>query len=149
MKSAYFSLIIIIAFSLISVAAQTTNSSTGSENKLSSDNIFDDIMRSLPADVKSKLDSVAIVKSKDDKVNQKKSPDIDKKTYKGQLDGLSDDLKIKVEKAMQENGKIYEKVIYPNTDHAFHNDTGSRYNPEAAQDAWGRALAWFEKYVRG
>jgi len=35
-----------------------------------------------------------------------------------------------------------EKIIYPNADHAFNNDTGPRYNPEAAKDAW------FEKYVR-
>lgn len=53
-----------------------------------------------------------------------------------------------IEQAMQENGKIYEKVIYPNADHAFHNDTGSRYNPEAARDAWERTLGWFEQYVR-
>ena len=53
-----------------------------------------------------------------------------------------------VEQAMQVNNKIYEKIIYPNADHAFHNDTGPRYNPEAARDAWGRTLAWFEKYVR-
>ncbi len=53
-----------------------------------------------------------------------------------------------IEQAMQENGKIYEKMVYPNADHAFHNDTGSRYNPEAARDAWERTLAWFEEYVR-
>ena len=53
-----------------------------------------------------------------------------------------------IEEAMQANNKIYEKIIYPGADHAFHNDTGSRYNPEAAQDAWGRTLAWFEQYVR-
>lgn len=53
-----------------------------------------------------------------------------------------------IEAAMQENNKIYEKMIYPNADHAFHNDTSSRYNPEAAQDAWARTLAWFEQYVR-
>ena len=53
-----------------------------------------------------------------------------------------------IEAAMQENQKVFEKVIYPNADHAFHNDTGSRYNPEAAKDAWARTLAWFEKYVR-
>ena len=52
-----------------------------------------------------------------------------------------------IEAAMQQTGKVYEKVIYPNADHAFHNDTGSRYNPEAAQDAWARTLAWFEKYL--
>jgi len=53
-----------------------------------------------------------------------------------------------IEAAMQQHGKVYEKVIYPNTDHAFHNDTGTRYNAEAAQDAWGRTLAWFEQYLK-
>jgi carboxymethylenebutenolidase len=53
-----------------------------------------------------------------------------------------------IEQAMAENNKIYEKIIYPNADHAFHNDTGPRYNPEAAKDAWEHTLAWFEKYVR-
>ncbi len=52
-----------------------------------------------------------------------------------------------IEAAMQEHNKIFEKRIYPNADHAFNNDTGSRYNPEAAQDAWRRTLAWFGKYV--
>lgn len=52
-----------------------------------------------------------------------------------------------IEEAMQENGKIYEKIIYPDADHAFHNDTGTRYDPEAATDAWQRTLAWFEEYV--
>ena len=53
-----------------------------------------------------------------------------------------------IEEAMASNGKIYEKMVYPNADHAFHNDTGSRFNPEAAQDAWARTLAWFDQYVR-
>ncbi len=53
-----------------------------------------------------------------------------------------------IEAAMQQHGKVYEKVIYPDTDHAFHNDTGSRYNPEAAQDAWARTLAWFDTYLK-
>ena len=52
-----------------------------------------------------------------------------------------------IEQAMAANNKIYEKMIYPNADHAFHNDTGTRYNPEAAKDAWERTLAWFERYV--
>jgi carboxymethylenebutenolidase len=52
-----------------------------------------------------------------------------------------------VEAAMQQYGKIYEKVVYPETDHAFHNDTGSRYDPQAATDAWARTLAWFNQYV--
>ena len=53
-----------------------------------------------------------------------------------------------IEEAMQQNDKIYEKVIYPNADHGFHNDTGQRYNPEAAQDAWRRTLDWFGRYVK-
>ena len=53
-----------------------------------------------------------------------------------------------IEAAMLQNGKIYQKVIYPDTDHAFHNDTGTRYNREAAQDAWARTLAWFDQYVK-
>lgn len=54
-----------------------------------------------------------------------------------------------IEEAMKAKNKIYEKMIYPNADHAFNNDTGTRYNAEAAQDAWMRTLAWFSKYVRG
>jgi len=52
-----------------------------------------------------------------------------------------------IEQAMQQNNKTFEKMIYPNVDHAFHNDTGPRYNAEAATDAWNRTLAWFEQYL--
>ncbi len=66
----------------------------------------------------------------------------------GEFDGRINGGIPAIEEAMQANNKIYEKMIYPNADHAFHNDTGARYNPEAAKDAWERMLAWFEKYVR-
>lgn len=52
-----------------------------------------------------------------------------------------------IEEAMQAAGKTYEKVIYPGVDHAFHNDTGSRYNAEAATDAWARTLDWLNRYL--
>lgn len=52
-----------------------------------------------------------------------------------------------VEAAMQQNRKIYQKIIYPGVDHAFHNDTSSRYNAEAAQAAWSETLAWFQRYL--
>ena len=52
-----------------------------------------------------------------------------------------------IEQEMKKNDKIFEKVIYPNANHAFHNDTGSRYDPEAAQDAWKRTLSWFDTYL--
>lgn len=53
-----------------------------------------------------------------------------------------------IEAAMQQNNKVFEKQIYPGVDHAFHNDTGQRYNPEQAKAAWARTLAWFEQYVK-
>jgi carboxymethylenebutenolidase len=52
-----------------------------------------------------------------------------------------------IEEAMQENGKTYTKIIYPDADHAFFNDSGGRYNPAAAADAWQQMLAWFQQYV--
>ncbi len=52
-----------------------------------------------------------------------------------------------IEEAMAANGKTFEKVIYPGADHAFHNDTGPRYNAEAARDAWQRTLDWFATYL--
>ena len=66
----------------------------------------------------------------------------------GELDSRINGGIPEIEEAMAANNKIYEKVIYPNADHAFHNDTGTRYNPEAAKDAWERTLAWFATYVR-
>ncbi len=66
----------------------------------------------------------------------------------GELDGRINGSIPAIEAAMAANNKIYEKMIYPNADHAFHNDTSPRFNPEAAKDAWERLLAWFEKYVR-
>ena len=48
---------------------------------------------------------------------------------------------------MQANGKTYAKVIYPDADHAFFNDTGTRFNEAAARDAWAQTLAWFGKYL--
>ncbi len=53
-----------------------------------------------------------------------------------------------MEAAMKQNNKIFEKVIYPNANHAFFNDTGPSYNADAARDAWARTLAWFDKYLK-
>lgn len=44
------------------------------------------------------------------------------------------------EKKMKQLGKKYQYYIYPDTDHAFFNDIGANYNPEAARLAWTRTL---------
>ncbi|KIS27246.1 dienelactone hydrolase [Arthrobacter sp. SPG23] len=41
----------------------------------------------------------------------------------------------------------HELKVYPGVDHAFHNDTGERYNETQATAAWNDTLAWFGKYV--
>lgn len=53
-----------------------------------------------------------------------------------------------IEAAMQKHGKTFRKIVVPNVDHAFHNDTGERYSAAAAKAAWGEALAWFGKYLQ-
>jgi carboxymethylenebutenolidase len=50
--------------------------------------------------------------------------------------------------ALEEAGVTFEINIYPNTQHAFHNDTGARYNQEQSQAAWRDTLAWFQQYVK-
>jgi carboxymethylenebutenolidase len=52
-----------------------------------------------------------------------------------------------VEKAMQDAGKTFEKIVYPGTQHAFHNDTRERYDATAAKAAWAATLAWFGKHL--
>ncbi len=65
----------------------------------------------------------------------------------GALDQRIDQGIPEIEAAMKANDKIFEKLVYPDADHAFHNDTGTRYVAAAAVDAWQQTLAWFGKYV--
>lgn len=45
--------------------------------------------------------------------------------------------------ALSAAGADHELRIYPDTPHAFFNDTRPSYRPEAARDAWARTLAFF------
>lgn len=51
------------------------------------------------------------------------------------------------EEALKQNGKTYEAYVYPDVNHAFHNDTTPRYDAAAAELAWGRTLDWFRRYL--
>ncbi|HEX5108625.1 MAG TPA: dienelactone hydrolase family protein [Vicinamibacterales bacterium] len=54
------------------------------------------------------------------------------------------------EAALKAAGVTYEGHIYPGAGHGFNNDaTPQRYNKAAADEAWKRTIAWFNKYVRG
>jgi carboxymethylenebutenolidase len=51
--------------------------------------------------------------------------------------------------AMKAAGVVHEGHIYPGAVHGFNNDaTPQRYNKAAADEAWKRTIAWFNKYVR-
>ena len=52
-----------------------------------------------------------------------------------------------MEAALKAAGKAAEFVIYPGAPHAFYADYRPSYRAEAAKDAWGRCLAWFNKYL--
>jgi carboxymethylenebutenolidase len=45
-------------------------------------------------------------------------------------------------------GKAHEFHSYAGAGHAFMNEGRPSYRSEAAQDAWHKCLAWFEKYLR-
>lgn len=49
--------------------------------------------------------------------------------------------------ALETAGVPHDYHVYPGANHAFFNDTGDRYNKEAATDAWMRAIAWFHQYL--
>lgn len=51
------------------------------------------------------------------------------------------------EAALREHGKVYEAHVYPGTNHGFHNDSTPRYDEAAAELAWERTLAWFNRYL--
>ena len=53
-----------------------------------------------------------------------------------------------VDAEMKKLKKSYEYKIYDGAGHAFFNDTGDRYNAEAAQDAWVRTLAFLKKNLK-
>jgi len=51
------------------------------------------------------------------------------------------------EAALKAAGKHYEAYIYPGTQHGFHNDSTPRYDEQAAELAWQRTIAWFQRYL--
>jgi carboxymethylenebutenolidase len=51
------------------------------------------------------------------------------------------------EQALTKAGLVNELVVEQDADHAFFNDTGERYDPKAAADAWQRVQDWFAKYL--
>ena len=49
--------------------------------------------------------------------------------------------------ALEAAGVTFDIVVYPATQHAFHNDTSPRWNEEQALVAWADTLAWFAEHA--
>lgn len=51
------------------------------------------------------------------------------------------------EVALRASNVNYTAHFYPSTQHGFHNDSTSRYDPKAAELAWLRTLAFFKEHL--
>ncbi len=51
------------------------------------------------------------------------------------------------EQDLKENHVTYTMQMYKKANHGFHNDSTGRYDPEAAELAWQRTLAFFSQHL--
>jgi carboxymethylenebutenolidase len=52
-----------------------------------------------------------------------------------------------MEAELRKSGAPYRIVTYPGVNHAFYNDTGTRYDAAQATTAWVSTIDWFRKYL--
>ena len=55
----------------------------------------------------------------------------------------------KLDAELTRHGKVHEFYSYPGAGHAFMNSRGDRYRPDAAQDSWPKAMAFFAQHLTG
>ena len=68
--------------------------------------------------------------------------------FGGEDRGIPVDGVRRFEEALGEAGKDATTHIYEGADHAFANPSGTRYNEEAAVDAWEKTLEFFGEHLR-
>ena len=54
----------------------------------------------------------------------------------------------KMDSKLTTHGKAHEFHSYDGAGHGFHCETRASYRPEAAADAWGKAMAWFDRHLK-
>ncbi len=67
--------------------------------------------------------------------------------YSSDPDDFANEGRDELEAALQEAGATFKINVYPDTQHAFNNDTGPRYNEAQAVAAWTDTLDWFSRYL--
>lgn len=64
-----------------------------------------------------------------------------------ELDGRVNATRDAARAALERAGLPHEIVTFPGVNHAFFNDTGGRYDANAAAQAYRRVLDWFARYL--
>jgi len=54
----------------------------------------------------------------------------------------------KLDAELSKLGRVHEFHSYPGAGHAFMNEGRPSYRAEAAEDAWNKCVAWFDKHLR-
>lgn len=67
--------------------------------------------------------------------------------FGGQDRGIPVESVLEFEAALEALGKTAEIAIYDDAEHAFANPSGTRYEPEAAADAWRRTLEFLDEHL--
>ena len=67
--------------------------------------------------------------------------------FYGELDQRVTSSEPSARAALERAGLVHELVVEPDADHAFFNDSGPRYSPAAASDAWQRLQDWFALHL--
>ena len=65
----------------------------------------------------------------------------------GALDAGVNATRPTAEAALTAAGLVHDTKVFDGAGHAFFNDTGTRYNEQAARQAYADLLAWFGKYL--
>ena len=65
----------------------------------------------------------------------------------GALDARVDATAARAEAALRAAGLTYQVQTLAGADHAFFNDTGQRYAPDAARAAWSDTVGWLGRYL--
>jgi len=67
--------------------------------------------------------------------------------YSDDPDDFANEGRDELEAALEAAGVTFQINVYPDTQHAFHNDTSARWNEEQALAAWNDTLAWFAQHI--
>ena len=69
--------------------------------------------------------------------------------YAGHDHGITLEAVGELQRRLERDGTPHEVHVYQESQHAFFNDTRPTiYDPQVAEDAWQRTLAWFDRYLR-